>query len=162
MLGIFGLVSTLGHGSPGTLDVVDRMLADLWGGSSAWGDAETTEGLAEQVRDADVLATFLERDSSIARDYGGEDAEDVPDFAGFLRSRGRRAIDKGGAPRRCPSRWCSSSRRNRRALRGALRSPVRPGIRLRSGLGGRRRSNRPQPHPPLLPQLPLPPTAAPR
>src|SRR6185437_13290975 len=37
------------------------------------GDAETTEGLAEHVRDADVLvieATFLERDASIARDYG--------------------------------------------------------------------------------------------
>ena len=33
----------------------------------------TTEGLAEQVRDADILvieATFLERDASIARDYG--------------------------------------------------------------------------------------------
>lgn len=37
------------------------------------GDAETTEGLGERVRDADVLvieATFLERDASIARDYG--------------------------------------------------------------------------------------------
>ena len=37
------------------------------------GDTETTEGLSEQVRDADVLvieATFLERDASIARDYG--------------------------------------------------------------------------------------------
>jgi ribonuclease Z len=37
------------------------------------GDAETTEGLGEQVRDADVLvvqATFLERDASIAHDYG--------------------------------------------------------------------------------------------
>jgi ribonuclease Z len=37
------------------------------------GDAETTEGLAEQVRNADVLvieATFLERDASTARDYG--------------------------------------------------------------------------------------------
>jgi ribonuclease Z len=37
------------------------------------GDAETTEGLAEQVRDADLLvieATFLERDAPIARDYG--------------------------------------------------------------------------------------------
>jgi ribonuclease BN (tRNA processing enzyme) len=35
------------------------------------GDAEATEGLAEQLRDADVLvieATFLERDASIARD----------------------------------------------------------------------------------------------
>lgn len=37
------------------------------------GDAETTDGLAEHVRDADLLvieATFLDRDSAIARDYG--------------------------------------------------------------------------------------------
>jgi len=37
------------------------------------GDAETTDGLAEQVRDADLLvieATFLARDAAIARDYG--------------------------------------------------------------------------------------------
>jgi ribonuclease Z len=37
------------------------------------GDAETTEGLAEHVRDADLLvieATFLDRDAAIARDYG--------------------------------------------------------------------------------------------
>jgi ribonuclease Z len=37
------------------------------------GDAETTEGLAELVRDADLLvieATFLDRDAAIARDYG--------------------------------------------------------------------------------------------
>jgi ribonuclease Z len=37
------------------------------------GDNETTEGLAEHVRDADVLvieATFLDRDAAIARDYG--------------------------------------------------------------------------------------------
>jgi ribonuclease Z len=37
------------------------------------GDTETTEGLAERVQEADVLvieATFLERDASIARDYG--------------------------------------------------------------------------------------------
>ena len=37
------------------------------------GDAETTKGLAEHVRDADVLvieATFLDRDAAIARDYG--------------------------------------------------------------------------------------------
>lgn len=37
------------------------------------GDAETTDGLAEQVRGADVLvieATFLRRDAPIARDYG--------------------------------------------------------------------------------------------
>jgi ribonuclease Z len=37
------------------------------------GDAETTEGLAEHVRGADVLvieATFLEWDATIARDYG--------------------------------------------------------------------------------------------
>jgi ribonuclease Z len=37
------------------------------------GDTESTEGLAEHVRDADVLvieATFLDRDEAIARDYG--------------------------------------------------------------------------------------------
>jgi ribonuclease Z len=37
------------------------------------GDAETTDGLAEHVRDADMLvieATFLDRDIAIARDYG--------------------------------------------------------------------------------------------
>jgi ribonuclease Z len=37
------------------------------------GDTETTEGLAEHVRDADILvieATFLDRDAAIARDYG--------------------------------------------------------------------------------------------
>jgi ribonuclease Z len=37
------------------------------------GDAETTDGLADHVRDADVLvieATFLDRDAAIARDYG--------------------------------------------------------------------------------------------
>ena len=37
------------------------------------GDAETTDGLAEHVRDAAVLvieATFLDRDAAIARDYG--------------------------------------------------------------------------------------------
>lgn len=37
------------------------------------GDTETTDGLLEHVRDADVLvieATFLERDVSIAREYG--------------------------------------------------------------------------------------------
>jgi ribonuclease Z len=37
------------------------------------GDAETTDGLAELVRGADVLvieATFLKRDAAIARDYG--------------------------------------------------------------------------------------------
>jgi ribonuclease Z len=37
------------------------------------GDTETTEGLAEHVRNADILvieATFLDRDGAIARDYG--------------------------------------------------------------------------------------------
>ena len=37
------------------------------------GDAQTTDGLAEHVRGADLLvieATFLERDAAIARDYG--------------------------------------------------------------------------------------------
>ena len=37
------------------------------------GDTETTDGLSDQVRDADLLvieATFLERDAEMARDYG--------------------------------------------------------------------------------------------
>ena len=37
------------------------------------GDAETTDGLAEYIGDADLLvieATFLARDEAIARDYG--------------------------------------------------------------------------------------------
>ena len=37
------------------------------------GDTETTDGLSKHVRDADVLvieATFLDRDSEMARDYG--------------------------------------------------------------------------------------------
>jgi ribonuclease Z len=37
------------------------------------GDTETTDGLADHVRDADLLvieATFLDRDSSVALDYG--------------------------------------------------------------------------------------------
>jgi ribonuclease Z len=37
------------------------------------GDTETTEGLSDHVRDADLLvieATFLDRDSAMARDYG--------------------------------------------------------------------------------------------
>jgi ribonuclease Z len=37
------------------------------------GDAETTDGLSDHVRDADLLvieATFLERDAAMAHDYG--------------------------------------------------------------------------------------------
>jgi ribonuclease Z len=37
------------------------------------GDTETTDGLAEHVRDADLLvieATFLERDAAMALNYG--------------------------------------------------------------------------------------------
>jgi ribonuclease Z len=37
------------------------------------GDTETTDGLVDQVRDADLLvieATFLDRDAAMARDYG--------------------------------------------------------------------------------------------
>jgi ribonuclease Z len=48
------------------------------------GDAGTTEGLAEQVRDADVLvieATFLERDASFARDYGHLTAAEAAELA---------------------------------------------------------------------------------
>jgi ribonuclease Z len=48
------------------------------------GDAETTEGLSEQVRNADVLvieATFLERDAPIARDYGHLTAAEAAELA---------------------------------------------------------------------------------
>jgi ribonuclease Z len=44
------------------------------------GDTETTEGLTEHVRDADVLvieATFLDRDAAIAREYGHLTAADA-------------------------------------------------------------------------------------
>jgi ribonuclease Z len=37
------------------------------------GDTETTDGLSEHVRDADLMvieATFLERDAAMALDYG--------------------------------------------------------------------------------------------
>ena len=53
----------------------DQVLGPPEGGKKlvVIGDAETTDGLAEHVRDADVLvieATFLDRDVAIARDYG--------------------------------------------------------------------------------------------
>jgi ribonuclease Z len=53
----------------------EDVLGPLEGGKKlvVVGDAETTDGLAKHVRDADGLvieATFLERDVAIARDYG--------------------------------------------------------------------------------------------
>jgi ribonuclease Z len=48
------------------------------------GDAETTNGLAEHARDADVLvieATFLDRDAAIARDYGHLTADEAAALA---------------------------------------------------------------------------------
>jgi ribonuclease Z len=48
------------------------------------GDAETTEGLAKGVRGADALvieATFLERDASVARDYGHLTAAEAAELA---------------------------------------------------------------------------------
>lgn len=48
------------------------------------GDAGSDEGLAEHVRDADVLvieATFLERDAAIARDYGHLTASEAASLA---------------------------------------------------------------------------------
>jgi ribonuclease Z len=42
-------------------------------GRNVVGDTETTDGLAEHVRDADLIvieATFLERDAAMALDYG--------------------------------------------------------------------------------------------
>jgi ribonuclease Z len=48
------------------------------------GDTETTEELSEHVRDADVLvieATFLDRDSAMARDYGHVTATKAAELA---------------------------------------------------------------------------------
>jgi ribonuclease Z len=48
-------------------------------------DTETTEGLAEHVRDADGLVietTFLDRDATIARDYGHLTAAEAAALAG--------------------------------------------------------------------------------
>jgi ribonuclease Z len=48
------------------------------------GDTETTDGLSEHIRDADVLvieATFLDRDSVMARDYGHLTAAKAAAFA---------------------------------------------------------------------------------
>ena len=48
------------------------------------GDTETTEGLTEHVRDADLLvieATFLDRDAAIARHYGHITAAEVASLA---------------------------------------------------------------------------------
>jgi ribonuclease Z len=48
------------------------------------GDAETTEGLAKRVRGADALvieATFLKRDTSVARDYGHLTAAEAAQLA---------------------------------------------------------------------------------
>ncbi|MGJ4931198.1 ribonuclease Z [Bradyrhizobium sp. HKCCYLS2038] len=71
---------TLAEGQPVTLDdgrTIDP--EDVLGRASGGrklviiGDTETTDGLQDHVRDADVLvieATFLQRDSDTARDYG--------------------------------------------------------------------------------------------
>jgi ribonuclease Z len=48
------------------------------------GDTETTDGLSEHVRDADLLvieATFLERDAPMASDYGHLTAAKAAEFA---------------------------------------------------------------------------------
>jgi ribonuclease Z len=70
----------LAEGNPVTLDdgrTIDP--EDVLGAASkskklvVVGDTETTEGLSELIRDADVLvveATFLDRDSAMALDYG--------------------------------------------------------------------------------------------
>jgi ribonuclease Z len=52
------------------------------------GDAETTDGLSQYVADADMLvieATFLDRDSSTARDYGHLTARDAAALAAASR-----------------------------------------------------------------------------
>ena len=48
------------------------------------GDTETTDGLADHVRGADMLvieSTFLERDASVARDYGHLTATEAAELA---------------------------------------------------------------------------------
>jgi ribonuclease Z len=60
-------------------------LLDLENGAEAvnW-HVEVTEGLVEQIRDAEVLvieATFLERDASVARDYGHLTAAEAAELA---------------------------------------------------------------------------------
>jgi ribonuclease Z len=48
------------------------------------GDTETTDGLAEHVRDADLMvieATFLERDAAMALDYGHPTAAKAAELA---------------------------------------------------------------------------------
>jgi ribonuclease Z len=52
------------------------------------GDTETTEGLSDHVADADVLvieATFLDRDSAMARDYGHLTAAKAAELASASR-----------------------------------------------------------------------------
>lgn len=54
------------------------------------GDTETTDGLQEHVRDADVLvieATFLDRDAAMARDYGHLTATKAAELAAGSRVR---------------------------------------------------------------------------
>ncbi|CCD97228.1 Ribonuclease Z (RNase Z) (tRNase Z) (tRNA 3 endonuclease) [Bradyrhizobium sp. ORS 375] len=74
------LRKTLAEGQSVTLDdgriiKPDDVLGPLRGGKKLVivGDTETTAGLQEHVRDADLLvieATFLQRDTAMARDYG--------------------------------------------------------------------------------------------
>jgi ribonuclease Z len=54
------------------------------------GDTETTDGLSEHVRDADLLvieATFLDRDSAMARDYGHLTAAKAAELAATTNVR---------------------------------------------------------------------------
>lgn len=56
------------------------------------GDAETTNGLAEHGRDAEILvieATFLDRDAAIARDYGHITAAEAAALAAMSNIRAR-------------------------------------------------------------------------
>jgi ribonuclease Z len=54
------------------------------------GDTETTDGLAEHVREADLMvieATFLERDAAMALDYGHLTAAKAADLAAAAGER---------------------------------------------------------------------------
>src|SRR5260370_4624750 len=100
------------------------------------GDTETIDGLAERVREADLLvieATFLERDAAMALDHGHLTAAKAAELAATAGVK-RRTADPCGRWRRparahAGRRGPASSHAPRipgwRAPRSALRSPIR-------------------------------------
>ena len=66
------------------------------------GDTETTDGLAEHVRDADLIvieATFLERDAAMALDYGHLTAAKAAELAAAGSGENFPQLPSGGRPR---------------------------------------------------------------